>query len=118
YQYTFLGNTVTCPLTPMPFVWGININDSSYGLIQDNVLDNWAGAGIVTETGSEVYNVIAHNFVVRVTGTSERIDTLGAAGDGFWLRGPDNYVRDNVVSEVNPGGGVYSYGFNVFAGVD
>jgi PKD repeat protein len=113
YQYTFLGNTVTCPLNPMPFVWGINVNDSSYGLIQDNVLFNWAGAGIVTKTGSESYNLFEHNFVVRVNGTGTRIDDAGTAGVGFWFRGPNNYVRDNVASDIT--GGVYSYGYNVYA---
>src|SRR5712664_2451728 len=37
YQYTFVGNSIFCPLNPMPFAWGININDSHYGLIKDNV---------------------------------------------------------------------------------
>src|SRR5262249_23753544 len=44
YQYTFIGNTVVCPLKPMPFRWGITINDSHYGLVQDNVVNNWAGS--------------------------------------------------------------------------
>src|SRR5262249_505241 len=68
YQYTFVGNSAFCPLNPMPFVWGININDSDYGLIKDNVLYNWAGAALVAETGSETGNVIDHNFSAFTTG--------------------------------------------------
>src|SRR5262249_45842318 len=69
YQYTFAGNSVFCPLDPMPFRWGIAIDDSHYGLIKDNVLYNWAGAGVITVEGNETGNVIEHNFVDRVTGT-------------------------------------------------
>ena len=54
YQFTFLGNSIYCPLTPMPYMWGLAVNDSSYGLIQDNVLYNWAGAGLVTVSGNEI----------------------------------------------------------------
>lgn len=116
YQYTFVGNVVTCPLTPMTFVWGINVNDSDYGLVRDNILYNWAGASLVTKTGTESYNVIAHNSVVRTSGTAERIDDFAAAGTGFWLRGPNNYVRDNVAADINAAGtDFYSYGFNVYA---
>src|SRR5262249_11976838 len=72
YQYTFVGNAVLCPVTPMAFKWGIDVNDSHYGLIKDNVLYNWAGAGVVTEAGNESYNVFEHNFVVRVLGDGAR----------------------------------------------
>jgi fibronectin type 3 domain-containing protein/chitodextrinase len=115
YQYTFQGNSVFCPLDPMPFRWGIAIDASSYGLIQDNVLYNWAGAGIVTVRGSEVGNVIAHNDIERVTGATpflSRPDVRGFGediaheGGGIWMRGTMNFVRDNVVSNV-PVGYVY-----------
>jgi PKD repeat protein len=116
YQYTFVGNAVYCPLDPMPYVWGVNVNDSHYGLIQDNVLYNWAGAGLVTKTGSESYNLIEGNLVVRTGGTGARVDATAASGSGFWLRGPNNYVLNNVATTINGGGwDVYSYGFNVYA---
>jgi hypothetical protein len=63
-DHLILGNAVFCPLRPMPYGWGIALNDTDYGLVQDNVLYNWAGAGIVAESGSESYNLIQHNFVV------------------------------------------------------
>ena len=50
YQFTFEGNSVFCPMQQMIFRWGIDIDNSSYGLVQDNVLYNWAGAGIITQT--------------------------------------------------------------------
>jgi hypothetical protein len=113
YQYTFIGNTVTCPLNPMPFQWGIAIDGSHYGLIQDNIVDNWAGAGIATEDGSESYNRIDHNFVVRINGTRDRPDArpgdaFDFTGDGIWLRGPNNYVTNNVISDVS------NYGFHIY----
>ncbi len=109
YQYTFQGNSVFCPLDPMPFRWGIAIDASSYGLIQDNVLYNWAGAGIITVRGSEVGNVIAHNDVVRITGATASLsrpdvrgtgEDIGHEGTGIWMRGTMNYVRDNVVTDT------------------
>lgn len=116
YQYTFVGNSVFCPISPMPFAWGVNINDSDYGLIKDNVIYNWAGAGLITKTGSEVYNMIDHNIVVFTTGDSTRIDVNATAGSGYWFAGPNNYVRNNVATDINASGpNVYSYGFNVFA---
>ena len=106
YQYTFEGNSVFCPIEPATFRWGIDINDSHYGLIQDNVLYNWAGAGIVTESGNETGNVIAHNNVVDITGAGGRADArnwivdIGFEGAGLWFRGFNNYVHDNVVSDA------------------
>ncbi len=106
YQYTFVGNSVLCPLNPMKFRWGIDIHGSHYGLIQDNVLYNWAGAGIITEDGSESYNVIDHNYVLRMTGVpgtraDGRLGTdIGFEGAAFWFRGPNNYVRNNVAANA------------------
>jgi hypothetical protein len=112
YQYRFVGNSIMCPLDPMPFKWGISIHDSHYGLISGNVLYNWAGAGLVTEVASESFNVIEKNFVVRVHGTGRR-DDMGRDGAGFWLRGPNNWVRDNVAANITADD-PYSYGFNLF----
>ncbi len=107
-QYRFEGNSVFCPIDPMPFRWGIAIHDSHYGSIQNNVLFNWAGAGIVAEDGNESFNVIARNFVNRIaysgTGEIQRGSSdIGHTGSGIWLRGTNNYVRDNVVSGASKG---------------
>lgn len=111
YQFTFEGNAVFCPLDPMPFRWGIDINDSHYGLIKNNVIYNWAGAGLVTESGAESHNLIEDNFVIRINGTGNRQDH-GRDGAGFWFHGPNNYVRGNVATNVS-GTWEYSYGFTL-----
>jgi hypothetical protein len=121
YLYTMEGDVVFCPLEPMPYRWGVAINDSSFGLIQDNVVDNWEGAGIITVSGNESENVINHNFVVDIQGpegeaqlTWLRADSGGAMGMGyegvgFWFRGFNNYVTNNVAADCG------SYGFTYFA---
>jgi hypothetical protein len=114
YQYTFIGNAVTCPIDPMPFKWAVTIHDSHFGLIQNNDINNWAGAGIVTEDGSETQNVIEGNRVMRILGSGVRIDDMGEAGDGYWFHGPDNHVRNNVAANIQRGDDPYSYGFKVF----
>jgi hypothetical protein len=121
YQFTFLGNSVYCPLTPMVFKWGLVVNDSHYGLIQDNVVYNWDGAGIVTESGNETGNVFEHNFVVRIEGDGTRPGAVsqvaqgngGNEGLGFWFRGPGNIVRDNVAADIRGDGSPYAYGYEL-----
>jgi hypothetical protein len=108
YQYTFQGNAVLCPMDPMPFKWGVALNDSHYGLIKDNVLYNWAGAGIVGENGNETANVLDHNYVVRISNAGGDEDLrgrndVGHTGAGFWFRGSNNFIRNNVVSDATKG---------------
>lgn len=87
YQFKLVGNAVDDGLK-----WGIVLHDSHYGLVQDNVVFDFQTAGVVTEEGSESYNVIQHNFVTGVD-----------KGDAFWLNGPRNYIRDNVAGRANNG---------------
>src|SRR5262249_26122617 len=105
YQYTFLANSVFCPITPMMFRWGISLNDSHYGLIQDNVLFNWCGGGIVAPLGNESYNLISDNFIVKITGAGgdpggdprqRGYPDVAFEGTGIWMGGPNNYVVGNV----------------------
>src|SRR5262249_21370158 len=35
YQFTFLGNSVFCPMVPMDEIWGITLDDANYGLISN-----------------------------------------------------------------------------------
>jgi hypothetical protein len=114
YQYTFVGNSVTCPCVApmMPFRWAINIYDSDYGLIQNNVVTDWAGAGIIAPTGSETGNVISGNFVSSISGEGDRADSrnnkdLGFEGSGFWFGGFNNVVNNNVASDCNYAGFTY-----------
>jgi G8 domain/Right handed beta helix region len=103
HQYVLIGNAIDGGTK-----WGITVHNTHYGLVQDNVIYNAAGAGIMTEDGSETANLIQNNFIVRSWGTGdERADgrqhanDWGWEGTGIWLRGPDNYVRNNVVANVN-----------------
>ena len=114
YQFTFNGNVVTCPLTPMPFIWGINVVNSYYGLIQNNDVVNWAGAGVMVDNVSS-FNNFTGNFVMRINGTGQRgSGDLGLAGDGFWFGNPDNYVTNNIVTDLVVTG-PYGYGFEFYA---
>jgi hypothetical protein len=114
YQYTFVGNTVTCPLSPMPFIWGINVTNSYYGLIQGNDVVNWNGAGVFVDSRSS-YNTFDGNFVLRVQGTGGRTDQW-LQGDAYWFGNPNNTITNNVASDINGGAGNnYGYGYDVDA---
>jgi len=111
FQFTLVGNAIDGGDSEATAKWGIDIHGSYYGLAHGNVVYNTAGAGISTEDGSECNNLIDHNCVFWVNGTGGRQD-YGRDGDGFWLRGDNNWVVDNVAADVT--GGVYCYGFNIF----
>ncbi len=116
FQYQFVGNSVICPIDPMPFRWGIAIHDSHYGLVKESVLYNWAGAGIVVEQGNEVGNVIESNFIANISGDNNRGDKnwfsslrdIAQEGTGIWIANADNYIRNNVVATATR----YGYSFN------
>jgi hypothetical protein len=100
YQFTLIGNAIDGSSK-----WGITVHRSHYGLIQDNVVYNTRGAGIVTEDGSESFNVFDHNFSLRTAGLrdaapgngySSVLPNPGGDGSAFWFRGPNNYIRNNV----------------------
>jgi hypothetical protein len=102
YQFRLIGNSVDGALK-----WGITIHRSHYGLIQDNVVYKTKGAGIVTEDGSESFNVFDHNFAVQTAarrgsgaagGYGASTVDVGGDGAGFWFRGPNNFVRNNVAA--------------------
>ncbi len=114
HQYTFIGNNVSCPLNPMPWAWGVTINDSHYGLIQNNTIYNWSGAGLATSEGSESYNTIENNFVIGTTGNGQRVDDNGMSGSGYWFHNTLNYIRNNVATNSNSGSdSPYCYGFDM-----
>lgn len=114
YEFTLIGNVVDD--APK---WGITIHNSHYGLIRDNVVYNAAGSGIVTEDGNEAFNIFEHNFALRVKGSGEFAPRSGYAGpapdpggegNGFWFRGPNNYIRNNVAADAD------AVGFGLAAG--
>ena len=114
YQFTLVGNAVDGAAK-----WGIAVHNSHYGLIRDNVVYDAAGAAFVTEDGTESFNVFEHNFALRSTGSGEfaprsgyggATTDPGGEGAGFWLRGPNNILRDNVAANVDV------FGFAIAAG--
>jgi hypothetical protein len=105
YQYILIGNAIDSSSK-----WGVTIHDTHYGLIKSNIMYNTAGAGIMTEDGSESYNLIENNFAIYTIGTgNERGDDRkfqnpndwGFEGSGVWIRGPNNYLRNNIVANSN-----------------
>ncbi len=110
YQFTLVGNAID-----EASKWGITIHNSHYGLIRDNVVYNSRGAGIVAEDGTETGNLFEHNFAIRSEGSGEfaprsgyggATNDPGGEGAGFWFRGPNNIVRNNVAANVD----VFGYG--------
>jgi Domain of unknown function (DUF4082)/Bacterial Ig-like domain/G8 domain/IPT/TIG domain/Viral BACON domain/Putative binding domain, N-terminal len=113
YQYTFVGNAVDGGSTVNNRRWAVAVHNTHYGLVSDNVLYNYGGALLTTEDGSESYNVIERNFAVRGTGTGGRLGE-GNEGQGFWFRGPNNYVRGNVAANFDSDETEASYGYKYF----
>src|SRR5439155_7569370 len=108
HQLTVIGNAVNGAAK-----WGMTVHRSHYGLIQDNVVYNSRGAGIVTEDGSESFNVFDHNFSLRTAGSldavagngySSTLPNPGGDGSAFWFRGPNNYIRNNVAATAEESG--------------
>jgi hypothetical protein len=114
YQFTLIGNSVDG--APK---WGITVHNSHYGLIRDNVVYKTRGAGIVTEDGTESFNVFEHNFAMRIEGSGDfaprsgyggPLPDPGGEGAGFWFRGPNNYIRNNIAANSD------AFGFGLAAG--
>ena len=113
-QFTLIGNAIEGAAK-----WGLTIHNSHFGLVRDNVVYDARGAGIVAEDGSETMNVFEHNFVMRSEGSGDSAprsgyggaaNDPGGEGSGFWLRGPNNVLRNNVAANVEV------FGFDVAAG--
>jgi hypothetical protein len=109
-QFTLEGN-----VTIRSRKWPIAIHNAHFGLIRGNVVYDFLGAGIVAEDGSETQNVFERNFALVGKGEGGRQGD-GREGIGFWFKGPDNFVRDNVASTIRSyDGGVDSaYGYKFY----
>jgi hypothetical protein len=101
YQFTAIGNAITNAKK-----WGITVHQTHYGLVQANVVYNTGGAGIVTEDGTESFNVFDGNFSVRsaasgqvAMNTGYGVGDPGGEGAAFWFRGPNNFIRNNVAAD-------------------
>ncbi|MCH8042336.1 MAG: fibronectin type III domain-containing protein [Planctomycetes bacterium] len=107
YQFTLVGNSIDGGTQDNNQKWAITIHGSHYGLIQANVVYNISGGGIVTEDGNESFNVFDGNFVMRsksigsgwrISGSEKNPD--GRSATGFWFRGLNNYIRNNVATNI------------------
>lgn len=118
-----IGNTYLSQGGPLASKWAYALHGASDTLVQDNVVVGFPGAGIVTEDGYEVRNILRHNAVAYATGDSQRgIDATieidrncpGCDGGGFWFRGIvntfegneswDNAVGFNLINIKQPAG--------------
>ncbi len=94
YQFKLVGNAIDNGQR-----WGVALHGASYGLVSGNFIYDMVGAGLVTEDGTESYNTIVDNFIVKTTG--RELFKEGRGGEAVWLRGPLNDVRNNVVANSN-----------------
>lgn len=121
YQFVARGNVIRGS-TVRGEKWGIAIHDAHYGLVENNVVWQMGGAGIVTEDGSETQNTIRHNWVGEIWGamgfstdnhkSTDRSQTgdWGWEGSCYWFRGPANLITENYC-----GGAVYGLSFVLHA---
>ncbi|MGA8258911.1 MAG: G8 domain-containing protein [Arenicellales bacterium] len=94
--------------------WGIVVHGSHFGLIENNVVFDVKGAGIVTEDGSETGNRFERNLVASIEGTGlpgDYREDNGIAGDGqghegsaYWFASDNNIIRGNVAAGFRDGG--------------
>jgi PKD repeat protein len=99
YQFTFVGNSDFCPMVPMDEIWGLTINDANYGLISNNIVYHWAGAGIAIENNAGSFNLFQSNFVVGIQGSASPRANTGLYGAGFWLTSFNNYLVNNIAAD-------------------
>ncbi len=108
FQFQFVGNAIDGGGFGK---WGLVIHASHYGLIQNNIVYDVEGSGFVTEDGSETRNTFDGNFALRIQtkggSGSTSSSKHGTSGDGFWFRGNNNYVRNNVSANTNGFGYTY-----------
>jgi hypothetical protein len=92
--------------------WGITIHKSSYGLIEDNAGYDVPGAHFYFEDGDEIENVMQRNSAVFGIGNGGREGNTG--GFGFYMRGVENYIRDNRSANHFADFTETAYGFKYF----
>ena len=118
YQFTLVGNAVDGGSVETQFKWGIAIHNSHYGLIQDNVVYNYNGV-VDRHRGRirELQRVRPQLRAARHGRAQQRglrgpaRSAMGTEGVGFWFRGPNNYVRNNVAANFQNATVEAAYGF-------
>ena len=94
--------------------WGI-VHHDSHAILEDNVVFDVAGAGIVAESGNEI-GAWRNNLTIKMTGTGYHVLSqevtrregkfdLGFQGEGFWMQGAGQVaMKDNVAISANEAG--------------
>jgi hypothetical protein len=108
YQYVLMGNAIEETTK-----WGITLHNTHFGLVQQNIVFKSGGSCIMTEDGSESRNVIDRNFAVGSWGSGGRMGE-GREGGGFWFRGVDNIVTNNVATNIMSDAVNSAYGYKYF----
>jgi hypothetical protein len=108
YQFVLMGNAIEETTK-----WALTLHNSHFGLVQQNVVFKSGGSCIMTEDGSESRNVIDRNFAVGSWGSGGRTGE-GREGGGFWFRGVDNIVTNNVAANIMSDGADSAYGYKYF----
>lgn len=96
YQYEVVGNAVVNSEK-----WPITVHDSHFGLIQNNVVYEGTGSGVMTEDGNETANVFEGNIVMHTHGPTVGRSQDGRDGGSFWFWGFSHIVRNNVAVSFN-----------------
>jgi hypothetical protein len=94
--------------------WGI-VHHASHTLVEDNVVFDIVGAGIVAEAGNEI-GTWRNNITIKTTGIPwqevqktendrERLFDLGFKGEGYWVQGAGQVaIENNIAISANDAG--------------
>lgn len=102
--------------------WGI-VHHDSHAIIEDNVVFDVIGSGIITESGNEI-GAWRNNITIKTVGFSGDRDALdpdsprvlnfdfGFDGEGYWVQGASAIAIEDNVAISAAGGGINIYGGN------
>jgi hypothetical protein len=94
--------------------WGI-VHHASHALVEDNVVFDIVGAGIVAEAGNEI-GTWRNNITIKTTGVPwkeiqatekdrDRLFDLGFKGEGYWVQGAGQIaIENNIAISANDAG--------------
>jgi hypothetical protein len=85
---------------------GITLHNSHFGLMQENRCIQPTAVCYVEEDGSETGNQWIGNYAGQATGALcdvDQYDPEGRCPSGFWLRGQNQVVTNNIVEDMQRG---------------
>jgi len=89
--------------------WGIVVHNTDNALIDNNIVYDVDGAGIVIQNGKEEGNIFSNNLIVKIDGgrqTDAHTGQDGSDGSAFWFRSSTGTVEDNFAYDAR------GYGMN------